>query len=558
MRYSLMLILVLGWMTGIRPEPVNAQPAELPRLEYYVARDLYDAGNVGEATEGFRVSLNRGHQVGGQRWIDAVPPLVMLGECYYQQGAIAQALEQYDAALNLCLAYPNWPDALRSPDNLPEIGDSKGVTWTKLMRPTTLVRVPSSLQVAVDPNQARFNADGGLIPGGSAIMRVDVAEVMRCLSVALLRRAHMLGPLGPYSPMSQQAMLLFSRVPGHKAAWMQTGWKGLYGLSLLSLGKDAEAIAALTTGASIDGRNDYFLTPACLIGLATIEVRQNKEPSALTKLGDASLRAAQLEQADMLAECFNMIGQLACANRRGDLLPVLQAATAWSRNYAVLPFMSGSAATCELAAVAGNQAVHETAATQMLTVLRGQDKSTEIVTLPRLQAQLGFSLARAAAAANMPPVAEGHLEKSMSMLRGSQATGEAVPRVFQTQLAIELVNAKQLKDADAEAVFQTLLAEPSTEQWRRWPLECLVSITTNHQAACEKSLELAAARNSPAEILERMGQHQSQRYHMVLPLGGRLLARAIGCKARRLRGLRTWPQPSTEFSRQLRPFALCH
>ncbi len=422
------------------------------------------------------------------------------------------------------MAFPNWADAIRSPENPPEVVDNKGLAWTKLSRAANLIRVPSSMQVAVDPAQARFNADGGLVPGGTPLMRVDVPEVMRCLSVALLRRAHLLGPLAPYSPMSQQAMLLFSRAPGHKAAWMQTGWKGLYGLAMLGLNDDAQAAPSLATGMSIDGRTDYFLTPACLIGLASIEFRQGKDASALTRLGDASLRAAQLEQADLLAESLSAIGQMACANRRSDLLPSLQAATVWARNYAVLPYMSGSAAVCELAVVAGNLPLHESVATQMLSVLRGQDNSKEVVALPRIQAQLGYAMARGAAAGNLPPIAEGHLEQSMNMLRGTQATGEVVPRVFQTQLAIELVNAKQLKEADAEVVFQALLSEPTLEQWRRWPLDCMVSITTNHLSACEKSLELAVGRQAIAEAIERMETHQLQRFHMVLPMGGRLLA----------------------------------
>lgn len=524
-RCTLLFVLcAVGANWFLNSRPAGAQSSELPRVEYYVARDLYDAGNMAEATESFRVSLNRGHQVNGGRWIDAVPPMVMLGECYYQQGAIAQALQQYDAALNICLAFPNWPDALRSPDNLAEVTDSKGIAWTKLSRASNLVRVPGAMQIAVDPVQARFNAEGGLIPGGTAIMRVDVPEVMRCLAIALLRRAHLLGPLAPFSPMSQQAMLLFSRVPGHKAGWMQSGWKGLQGLSWIALGDDAKATAALTANFSIDGKTDYFLTPALLIGLASIEFRQNKDAAALTHLGDASLRAAQLDQADMLAECLNAIGQMACANRRSDLLPTLQTVTQWSQHHGVLPFMSGSAAVSELAVVAGNLAAHENAATQMLTVLRGSENSKDVVALPRLQAQLGFAMARAAAAGSVAGIAEGHLEKSMSMLRGTQATGEAVPRIFQTQLAIELANGKQLKEADAETVFESLLGEPSAEQWRRWPLESLVSITTNHLPACEKSLDLAMGRNAAAEVIARMGTHQLQRFHMVLPMGGRMLA----------------------------------
>ncbi|MCC6509687.1 MAG: hypothetical protein IT423_11300, partial [Pirellulaceae bacterium] len=145
---------------------------ELPRLEYYVARDLYDAGNISEATEGFRVAINRGQQVKNQRWIDSIPPLVMLGECYYQQGAIGQGLEQFDAALMVALTFPNWGDALRAPTNLPEVSsDVRAINWLKPARATNVVRVPNVMQVAVDPASARIGADGNLAAGGAAIMR---------------------------------------------------------------------------------------------------------------------------------------------------------------------------------------------------------------------------------------------------------------------------------------------------------------------------------------------------------------------------------------------------
>ncbi len=71
--YFLIMLLASSAAWLVNDSPLAAQPAELPRVEYYVARDLYDAGNIGEATEAFRISLNRGHQVNGQRWIDAVP-----------------------------------------------------------------------------------------------------------------------------------------------------------------------------------------------------------------------------------------------------------------------------------------------------------------------------------------------------------------------------------------------------------------------------------------------------------------------------------------------------
>ncbi|MCC6509692.1 MAG: hypothetical protein IT423_11325 [Pirellulaceae bacterium] len=297
----------------------------------------------------------------------------------------------------------------------------------------------------------------------------------------------------------------------------------MHGISLVAVGDEAQAMELLSSGASIENRSDYFMTSICLMALAAIESGQGKEASALNRLGDASLRAAQLEQADLLAESLAMIGQLACAARRTDLLPVLQAATVWSQKYAILPFMQGSAAVCELSVLSGNIPVHEAAAKQMLNLLRGQDRGQD-VTLPRAQAQLGYAMARAAAAQNRLPLAEGQLETSMSMLRGSPLTGAATPRVFQTQLTLELLLQNKIAEADAERLFETLLQEPSSDQWRRWPLECMVSISSGHLPAYEKFVELAVKRQATSETVTRMSQQQMERYHEVLPLGGRLLA----------------------------------
>ena len=489
-------------------------PPELPRLEYYIARDLYDAGNIGEATEGFRVAMNRGQQVNQQRWIDSVPALVMLGECYYQQGAIWQALEQYDAALAVALTFPTWSDALRTAEVQAEVpSDLKGINWTKLARRTQLVRVPRTTLVTLDQASAKSAL------GGVTVLRVDGCEVLRCLAVALQRRIQLLGPLARHSPLSAPLVQLFGKAPQSGPAWLQSSYRALSGLALLAVGDDVQAKAMLTAGSTIDKQSDYFLTPQCLLALASLDVKQGNDASALGRLGDASLRAAQLEQADALSDTLTMIGQLACAGRRFDLLPTLQSAVSWSQNYSALAYLSGSAAVSELAAVANNLAVHEAAAKQMLTLLGGKD-----VVLPRIQAQLGYSMARAAAAQNRLALAEQQLETSMSMLRGNQSTGAATPRVFQTQLTLELLARGDLKAAAGEEVFETLLGEPTELEWKLWPLECLVSISTTHLPAYEKLLELVQQPDNGAEVTEKMDLLQRERFYEVLPLGGRLLA----------------------------------
>lgn len=500
---------------------------ELPRLEYYIARDLFDAGNISEATEGFRVAMNRGQIVNQQRWIDSVPAIVMLGECYYQQGAIAQALEQYDAALMLALTFPTWVESLRGPEAQPEPpAELKGINWSKLTRTAQLARVPRTVHVTLDSAAAK-----GAV-GGVSTLRVDVAEVLRCLAMALQRREHLLGPLARHSPLSTPLVELFSKSPQSGPAWLQSAWKALHGLSLLAIGDEAQAKTLLLSGFSIENKLDYFLTPRCLLALASCDARQGNDAPALGRLLDASLRAAQLEQADALAESLAMIGNVACAARRVDLLPVLQAAVTWSQNYSTTAYLSGSAAISELAVVAGNQAVHDAAVKQMLSLLGTSD-----VVLPRIQAQLGYAMARAAVAQNRLPLAEQQLETSMSMLRGNPLTGSATRRVFQTQLTLELLSRGDLPEADADQVFQSLLGEPADSQWRLWPLETLVSISTAHLDAYEKWLELAAARGQAEDVIAKMDLLQRERFFEVLPLGGRLLAARQAMYADR----RQWP-----------------
>lgn len=518
-RWAAVAVAVACWSSAAAVAHCQAVP-ELPRLDYYIARDLYDAGNIGGATEGFRTAINRSHQLGQQRWIDSVPPLVMLGECYYQQGAIAQALGQYDAALMVALSHPRWADSLRSPEpQVVNTSDLKGIAWAKLTRRTQLAGVPNVVLVPLEAAAAKTPGPSALPAAAAPVMRLDVPEVIRCLALALQRRSQLLGPLGRYSPVSAPVVELFSKAPPGNVPWVQSAWRVLHALALQTMGDEAQAQTLLNAGVGIDNKTDYFLTPLALLSLAQIDARQGNAASALNRLGDASLRAAQLEQADTLAECLTMIGQLASAGRRADLLPTLQAAVAWAQNTSALAYLSGSAAVSELAAVAGNVPLHEASAKQMLSLLGGKD-----IVLPRVQAHLGYALARGAAAQNRLGLAEQQLETSLSMLRGSKATGAATPRVFQIQMTVSLLAGGALQPAEGEQVLNALLREPPSDQWMLCPLECMISISAQHLTAYEKWLELAQQRGSDAEVIERMDRTQRERFYELLPLGGRLLA----------------------------------
>ncbi len=119
--------------------------SDLPRAEYYVAKELFGAGRMTEAAAGFDAALGLARQVGSERWVDSIPPLVMLGECYYQQGNVSLAMEQYDAALMLALANPSWIDQIEvATEQLPilESTAAKAINWFARSRPSLPVVIP--------------------------------------------------------------------------------------------------------------------------------------------------------------------------------------------------------------------------------------------------------------------------------------------------------------------------------------------------------------------------------------------------------------------------------
>jgi len=344
--------LIAGWCTSAAAQPSS----ELPATEYYVARDLYDAGNIVGATEGFRTALTRGIQINQQRWLDAVPPLVFLGECYYQQGAIAQALEQYDAALMVALTFPTWLERVRSVDTVSDIAnDTRGIPWAKLTRRTQLLRLPNRMAMTRDPNLTRAVQNSGI----NSVLQLDVSEVLRCLAIALQRRIQLLGPLARYSPLSAPLVQAFRQPAPNSPAWLTTAYQALYGLALLASGDEAQSKAILSGASSIENQSDYMLTPQVLLALAHLDIKQGNANGAITRLSDASIRAVQLDQIDTLNDTLPKIGQLACAGKRADLLTSFQTAVTWCQNVSALAYLSSCALLSELALDAGNLAVHE-------------------------------------------------------------------------------------------------------------------------------------------------------------------------------------------------------
>ncbi len=486
--------------------------SEVPRPEYYIARDLYEAGRVLESSDGFRIASSRSLRIGEQPWIDSIPPLVLMGECYYAQGKLALAMEQYDAALMIALAFPQWLDQVRVATELTPIQEpnSKAVNWFPSPRKTQILSYPELVQLTADVGAGQAGTGGAAV-----VTNIDTAEVLRTMAIAVARRGEILGPLAKHSPLAQPLDQLFSSEGKQPNVWLNGAWGVLRGLHAMQVTSGVDAGALLRENSVLNNAFDYFMTPIAFVALAKLEIDKGKLTGAIPFLQEATLSAGQQEQYSQLAETLSLLAGVCTAGNRIDLLPGLQAAAAWGNKRSASVQACGFAGAAELAAAAGNLAAADTLCKQAASALR-------TVALPRAQAQLAYASASVAFAENRTVVGTQQLETALTIMRGNAQDGAAVATIFQAQMVLDLLQADALTVADAEQALTVILQEPGAQQWQTAPLDTIAAMTTSAVPVYALWLELAERRGTKEQVIERMDRLQRQRFYESLPLGGRL------------------------------------
>jgi len=512
---SLVYLLILAQSLVQPTEQLHAQSvAEAPRAEYYLARELYETGRLADASEGFQLALQRSMRVRDQAWIDSIPPMVMLGESYFQMGKVAQAMEQYDAALMVALAHPMWIEQVAAPVELqPLDSKTKGINWFTPSRATQSTMTPQPSQLSVTP------AAAGVGQPLAVSTRVDSAEVLRTMGLALVRRNEILGPLAKHSPLAEQLKALFERDLAQPALWAKSAWRLLRGFHALSVPSDVDPLMLISENALIGGNINYFMTPLALIELGKYQWFQKDIATALPHWQDASLIAARYEQYSMLAEALQTISAACTAGNRSDLLPAIQNAAEWGMKRSTTVQACGFAGAAELATMAGDWPAASANSKQAAAALRVRD-----VALPRVHAQLFFANAITAFGENRGILGLQSLESALKIMRGTAQDGALAKQIFQSQMVLNLLQNNVLQVSDAEQALAQILREPGTRQWQTEPLETLAAMTTSAVPAYATWLDLAVRRGTHEQIIERMDRIQRQRFYEASPMGGRLFS----------------------------------
>ncbi|HKD35369.1 MAG TPA: hypothetical protein VKB78_01170, partial [Pirellulales bacterium] len=203
----------------------NGQSRPLPPAGYFQHVSLLYNGDYKTALDGFQVDYSLGLQAAGTHWVDSICYLTMAGECRLKMGKLADALDDYNSALKLYLAFPNWMTGVAFPNTTRPVAGARKAPWGQTRANEKILRLPSTTTlvtdtVLLDPVPA---PDGGanFIAAGSAI-QVNVQEIARCTALAMKRRHELMGSLSGQDAMSAALSSLFARRPAAQNPCTQT------------------------------------------------------------------------------------------------------------------------------------------------------------------------------------------------------------------------------------------------------------------------------------------------------------------------------------------------
>ncbi|MBI2481763.1 MAG: hypothetical protein HYV60_24905, partial [Planctomycetia bacterium] len=202
-------------LIGARSDAQLPPTREYPTNEYYLALDIYHAGEFTDAARAFRSAARSGVRSTEGRWVDSICYHAMLGESLYQMGQLGPAVDEYTAALNLFLAHRNWLLRVEFPPVLePDQGSARRVpNWGVSTRRAVPARFPNRYQILQGrPDNLQVLQQGGVVALPEFYL-INAHEIMRCTAVAIQRRHEILGRAAAHDPLTTQLVQALAARP---------------------------------------------------------------------------------------------------------------------------------------------------------------------------------------------------------------------------------------------------------------------------------------------------------------------------------------------------------
>jgi tetratricopeptide (TPR) repeat protein len=506
-------LLLLAWQTPARAQ----QDMNFPPTGYYLGFSAFHAGDYRDALGIFQASLRSGVRSTEGRWVDAICYHTMIGECFYQMGDVAKALEQYDMAVKLAVVHNNWMLRVQFPDTIEPSASAvrSTITWGATKRPTALARIPDRMgTVQGQSDAANIQAiQGGGVVATTQIFPLNVKEVVRCTAVAIRRRQELMGSVCRHDPLTGQLLAALGSRPTQPNHWSQAWISCQLGLAYKSAGKLEQAASELTRSLVVAGQFDHELTALALVELGHLAFDQGQYNLAADFYLEATFAAAVFDQFDVFSEAFQGGWLTHLISGKPGLYTPLVPATAWVQRHSRAAQASLLLTTAENY-VSGGEAVQAAA-------LLGQARQT-IGNREMRNGRIGGRFNYLSALVDFQ---QGNLASGTKALATAMTFQRLSSKwLMQIGLADRSYVAGGISQRVAEGLYSELLREPTPADWAADPAETLVYVSTPRLAPLLRWFDLAILLKDDEKAIEIADRLRRHRFHSTLPLGGRTLA----------------------------------
>jgi len=510
-------VLIAAAVSGAAPRSAVAQRnITIPHDGYLLARAPLNAGEYRTALTAYRNAARNGFRSTEGLWIDSICFYTMIGESFYRAGELKQAMENYNAALQLFLTHQNWMLRVQFPAEIEpsSVAARAQITWGVSSRKASYANVPERMASL----QGNFDAQNVIRQGGvlapPQYFMVRVAEIIRCTFVAMSRRREIMGPTCKYDPLTTQLLTAFAGRPGPPNHWSSTWISLQLGVAYAAAGRITEAVAELKKSIQAADRFDHSLTPYALLELGKIAFEQEKFGDATAFLMEATYSAAVFDRFDVMQDAFRYAAISHMATNKATLFPPLPAAIDWAqkKGTATLHASLCVLATDSLTAIGQTKPAAEYAAIAERTIGRSDMAGGVIGIRHRYQqALIQYQSGNMAAG-------DAAFTAAMANQRDSSKG------IYQIQLADALYTSGAVGPRIAEQLFTEVLRDPQVKDWALDPLEAFSILTVPSTLPMEHWFELSVLRKEQETALNITDRIRRRRFYSSLPFGGRLLS----------------------------------
>ncbi len=495
----------------------TAAERQTPSAMYYRYFSSYYDGEYRDALRGFQGESRRSIKTVQSRWIDSICYETMCGECYYQMGTLDKALQHYSNALRLYCRFSDWMVKVRFPATIraAATGKRKAVPWGTSARQSRLGHYPTSVLLAQGQVDMRGVIERGGVIQQANLFPVTPQEIIRSTTLALRRRAELLGPVGKYDALSNELIAAFNRPVGPPNHWSQC-WVDLErGLALIGGGRAGQGIGYLQRAVLAAGEFDHPMTSIALLELGRQKLLLGEYPAASRFFSEATYAAVNYTDYGVLEEAFRYAALThVLANRKGFFAP-LDPAIKWAKVKGLRQFRASLLlSAAENHALLGNTRQAAAALDEAQATIGRREMGTG-----RIGARLSYLAALVAYQQKRIADGDAALAATMGYMRHGSLW------LFQINLADKLYVGGAVTSRSALNLFGNVLRDPRPEDWTLDPMESLSTLTTPQPLPMEHWFEAALERGDVKEVrgaIEIAERTRRRRFFSSLELGGRL------------------------------------